>query len=144
MWITLKSIIWFLQTVDILCRRCRLVLLERIQDTASLYGSTSSGHHLCFLLKLEPKRRTMILDAKCNSENLLMNFMKELKPLFSVWPSYGRQFKNSLFLSYLCYLFFMNELNGYFVSLKKTNHFIWTCEKFILEWGWAYFIIIRT
>lgn len=74
----------FFQTVDILCRRCRLVLLERIQDTASLYGSTSSGHHLCFLLKLEPKRRTMILDAKCNSENLLMNFMKELKPLFSV------------------------------------------------------------
>lgn len=74
----------FNEAVDILCRRCRLVLLERIQDTVSLYGSTSSGHHLCFLLKLEPKQRTIILDAKCNSENLLKNFFKEIKPLFSV------------------------------------------------------------
>lgn len=34
-----------------ICRKCNLTLVEQINDTASLYGHSLKGHHVCLLLK---------------------------------------------------------------------------------------------
>ncbi|KMQ92769.1 ap-3 complex subunit delta-1 [Lasius niger] len=37
--------------LNIICRKCNLTLVEQIDDTASLYGHSLKGHHVCLLLK---------------------------------------------------------------------------------------------
>lgn len=37
--------------LNIICRNCNLTLVEQIEDTASLYGHSLKGHHVCLLLK---------------------------------------------------------------------------------------------
>lgn len=37
--------------LNAICRKCNLTLVEQIDDTASLYGHSLKGHHVCLLLK---------------------------------------------------------------------------------------------
>lgn len=37
--------------LNIISRKCNLTLVEQIDDTASLYGHSLKGHHVCLLLK---------------------------------------------------------------------------------------------
>lgn len=37
--------------LSLICRKCNLTLVEQIDDTASLYGHSLKGHHVCLLLK---------------------------------------------------------------------------------------------
>lgn len=37
--------------LNVICRKCNLTLVEQIDDTASLYGHSLKGHHVCLLLK---------------------------------------------------------------------------------------------
>ncbi|EFN74144.1 AP-3 complex subunit delta-1 [Camponotus floridanus] len=41
----------FDMVLNIICRKCNLTLVEQINDTASLYGHSLKGHHVCLLLK---------------------------------------------------------------------------------------------
>lgn len=39
------------KTLGMICKRCRLTLVERIENAASLYGHSLKGHHVCLLIK---------------------------------------------------------------------------------------------
>jgi len=72
------------KTLDILTTECRLVILERIEDTAvSLYGCHTLGNEICLLMKMDVANGTMNLEGKCNSDRLLENLLTEISELFS-------------------------------------------------------------
>lgn len=41
----------FSDALNKICQKCHLTLVEQIDDTASLYGHSLQGHHVCLLLK---------------------------------------------------------------------------------------------
>lgn len=41
----------FSRALNTICQRCNVILVEQINDTASLYGHSLLGHHVCLLLK---------------------------------------------------------------------------------------------
>lgn len=41
----------FTKMIKKVCSSCHLILVEHIGDTASLYGQSLKGHHICLLLK---------------------------------------------------------------------------------------------
>lgn len=41
----------FSQLLNTICYKCHLTLVEQIDSTASLYGHSLKGHHVCLLLK---------------------------------------------------------------------------------------------
>ena len=41
----------FSNSITSICQSCHVTLVEQINDTASLYGHSLQGHHVCLLLK---------------------------------------------------------------------------------------------
>ena len=39
--------------LNLIVLRLHLVMVEQIEDSASLYGCSISGHHICFLIKAQ-------------------------------------------------------------------------------------------
>lgn len=39
--------------LNLICSKCNLTLVEKIEDTASLYGQSLKGHNVCLLLKYD-------------------------------------------------------------------------------------------
>ncbi|XP_076242708.1 adaptor-related protein complex 3, delta 1 subunit-like garnet [Calliopsis andreniformis] len=53
-----------------ICSKCNLTLVERIDDTASLYGISLKGDHMCFLLKYNKSSNNLVIEGKGNSSLL--------------------------------------------------------------------------
>ncbi|XP_022087832.1 AP-3 complex subunit delta-1-like isoform X2 [Acanthaster planci] len=65
----------------ILARACffgHLSLVERVDTTASLYGLSIQGHHVCLLLKAMPNK-SISVDGKSSDSSLLSSFLEEVK-----------------------------------------------------------------
>lgn len=41
----------FTEALNKICTKCHVTLVEQIDDTASVYGHSLQGHHVCLLLK---------------------------------------------------------------------------------------------
>lgn len=59
--------------LNAICYKCNLILVEQIYDTASLYGHSLKGHHVCLLLKY---------DVSNISEFNIRNSLREYKSEF--------------------------------------------------------------
>lgn len=71
----------FNQVINWLSTKLRLVLVERVGETASLYGSTSSSEQLCLLVKTNANN--VSVEAKCTSQILLDNLIIEIKSTYN-------------------------------------------------------------
>lgn len=71
----------FNQVINWFSTKLRLVLVERVGETASLYGSTSSGEQLCLLVKTNVNN--ISVEAKCTSQTLLDNLIIEIKSTYN-------------------------------------------------------------
>jgi len=59
------------------CTLLNLVLVEHVGEAALFYGSTASGEQLCLLVKCNANK--VAVEAKCTSQTLIDNFMKEIE-----------------------------------------------------------------
>ncbi|KAJ8680456.1 hypothetical protein QAD02_016243 [Eretmocerus hayati] len=50
----------FEDAVNTICKQCNLTLVERIDNSASLYGQSLKGHHICLLLKQNVSTLTLL------------------------------------------------------------------------------------
>ncbi|XP_070155336.1 AP-3 complex subunit delta-1 isoform X2 [Polyergus mexicanus] len=68
----------FDMVLNIICRKCNLTLVEQIDDTASLYGHSLRGHHVCLLLKYNRATGNLIIDGKGDNNSLLWGIGEEI------------------------------------------------------------------
>lgn len=71
----------FSKVLEELCSRCNLSVIEKINQTASLYSQSAGGFHICILLKTESKH--ISVETKSNSQGLLSNLMEEIQSTFA-------------------------------------------------------------
>lgn len=64
--------------LNIICRKCNLTLVEQIDDTASLYGHSLKGHHVCLLLKYNRATGNLIIEGKGDNNSLLSGIGEEI------------------------------------------------------------------
>ncbi|KAK2577397.1 hypothetical protein KPH14_003510 [Odynerus spinipes] len=69
----------FNTVLNTVCCKCNLTLVEQINDTASLYGHSLKGHHVCLLLKYN--KSTVIFDKPRHSTEKYL-------PASVTWSSY--------------------------------------------------------
>lgn len=72
----------FNQVINFFSTKLHLVLVERVGETASLYGSTASNEQLCLLVKCNINK--VSVEAKCTSQTLVDNLMNEIKSAYNV------------------------------------------------------------
>ncbi|KAL6264489.1 hypothetical protein P5V15_004597 [Pogonomyrmex californicus] len=68
----------FETVLSIICRKCNLTLVEQIDDTASLYGHSLKGHHVCLLLKYNRTTRNLVIEGKGDNNSLLSGIGEEI------------------------------------------------------------------
>ncbi|XP_012280988.1 AP-3 complex subunit delta-1 [Orussus abietinus] len=68
----------FSKVLSTICLKCHLTLVEQIDDTASLYGHSLKGHHVCLLLKLNKVTGTLTVEGKGDNNSLLMEIVDEI------------------------------------------------------------------
>lgn len=71
----------FNQVINWFSTKLHLVLVERVGETASLYGSTTSKEQLCLLVK--SNSNNVSVEAKCTSQTLVDNLMSEIKSTYN-------------------------------------------------------------
>ncbi|XP_066595892.1 AP-3 complex subunit delta-1 isoform X2 [Prorops nasuta] len=64
--------------LNIVCHNCHLALVERINYTASLYGHSLKGHHVCLLLKYNKSAGNLVIEAKGDNNSLLSGIIDEI------------------------------------------------------------------
>ncbi|XP_072172956.1 AP-3 complex subunit delta-1-like [Diadema setosum] len=62
------------------CFFCHMVVVERVERTASLFSRSMKGHQACVLLKATPGGGLSV-DGKSNDSSLLSNYMDEIKAI---------------------------------------------------------------
>lgn len=72
----------FNQVINWFSTKLHLVLVERVGETASLYGSTASNEQLCLLVK--SNANNVSVEAKCTSQTLVDNLMNEIKSTYNI------------------------------------------------------------
>lgn len=68
----------FEAVLNIICRKCNLTLVEQINDTASLYGHSLKGHHVCLLLKYNRATENLVIEGKGDNNSLLSGIGEEI------------------------------------------------------------------
>ncbi|XP_031845956.1 adaptor-related protein complex 3, delta 1 subunit-like garnet isoform X2 [Nomia melanderi] len=63
--------------LNLICYKCNLTLVEQINDTASLYGHSLKGHHVCLLLKYN-KSGNLVIEGKGDNNTLLSGITEEI------------------------------------------------------------------
>ncbi|XP_033322431.1 adaptor-related protein complex 3, delta 1 subunit-like garnet isoform X1 [Megalopta genalis] len=58
--------------------RCNLTLVEQIDSTASLYGHSLKGHHVCLLLKYNKSSGNLVIEGKGDNNQLLSGIIEEI------------------------------------------------------------------
>ncbi|CAL1684950.1 unnamed protein product [Lasius platythorax] len=69
--------------LNIICRKCNLTLVEQIDDTASLYGHSLKGHHVCLLLKYNRATGNLIIEGKGDNNSLLSGIGEEISRILT-------------------------------------------------------------
>ncbi|XP_071558191.1 AP-3 complex subunit delta-1 [Temnothorax nylanderi] len=64
--------------LNIICRKCNLTLVEQIDDTASLYGHSLKGHHVCLLLKYNRVTENLLIEGKGDNNSLLSGIGEDI------------------------------------------------------------------
>lgn len=64
--------------LNLICCKCNLSLVEQINDTASLYGHSLKGHHVCLLLKYNKSSDNLIIEGKGDNNTLLSGIGEEI------------------------------------------------------------------
>ncbi|XP_006618193.1 AP-3 complex subunit delta-1 [Apis dorsata] len=64
--------------LNLICNKCNLTLVEQINDTASLYGHSLKGHHVCLLLKCNKSSRNLVIEGKGDNNTLLSGIGDEI------------------------------------------------------------------
>ncbi|EFN83215.1 AP-3 complex subunit delta-1 [Harpegnathos saltator] len=64
--------------LNVICRKCNLTLVEQIEDTASLYGHSLKGHHVCLLLKFNKTTGNLVIEGKGDNNSLLSGIGEEI------------------------------------------------------------------
>jgi len=72
----------FNQVINWFSTKLHLVLVERVGETASLYGSTASNEQLCLLVK--SNANNVSVEAKCTSQMLVDNLISEIRSTYNV------------------------------------------------------------
>ncbi|VVC32420.1 Clathrin/coatomer adaptor, adaptin-like, N-terminal,Armadillo-type fold,Armadillo-like [Cinara cedri] len=72
----------FNQVINWFSTKLHLVLVERVGETSSLYGSTASNEQLCLLVK--SNANNVSVEAKCTSQALVDNLMSEIKSTYNI------------------------------------------------------------
>ncbi|XP_050465934.1 AP-3 complex subunit delta-1 [Cataglyphis hispanica] len=73
----------FDMVLNIICRKCNLTLVEQIDDTASLYGHSLKGHHVCLLLKYNRATGNLIIEGKGDNNSLLWGIGEEISRILT-------------------------------------------------------------
>ncbi|XP_012531460.2 AP-3 complex subunit delta-1 [Monomorium pharaonis] len=68
----------FGEILNIICRKCNLTLVEQIDDTASLYGHSLKGHHVCLLIKYNRATEKLVIEGKGDNNSLLSGIGEEI------------------------------------------------------------------
>ncbi|XP_014232130.1 AP-3 complex subunit delta-1 [Trichogramma pretiosum] len=68
----------FEHTLQRICSACNLTLVEHIQDSASVYGQSLKGHHICLLIKRNPATNTLLIEGKSDNNSLLTEINNEI------------------------------------------------------------------
>ncbi|KAL2740894.1 AP-3 complex subunit delta-1 [Vespula squamosa] len=71
----------FNAVLNIICCKCNLILVEQINDTASLYGHSLKGHHVCLLLKYNKSTGNLLIEGKGDNNSLLLGIAEEISRL---------------------------------------------------------------
>ncbi|XP_068968798.1 AP-3 complex subunit delta-1 [Bombus flavifrons] len=64
--------------LNLICCKCNLTLVEQINDTASLYGHSLKGHHVCLLLKYNKSSGNLVIEGKGDNNTLLSGIGEEI------------------------------------------------------------------
>ncbi|XP_068238241.1 AP-3 complex subunit delta-1 isoform X2 [Palaemon carinicauda] len=72
----------FPQVLEALARDGSLAVVESVDQTASLYGRSLRGHHVCLLVKYQVSRR-LTIDGKSTEGTLLSNALDHLRTILS-------------------------------------------------------------
>lgn len=64
--------------LNMVCCKCNLTLVDRVNDTASLYGHSLKGHHVCLLLKYNKSTGNLAIDGKGDNNSLLLGIAEEI------------------------------------------------------------------
>uniref|UniRef100_A0A1B6EHK0 AP-3 complex subunit delta n=1 Tax=Cuerna arida TaxID=1464854 RepID=A0A1B6EHK0_9HEMI len=81
--VTLRPVVArdFSQMLSAVCTKCRLTVVEQMDQTASLYTRSTTGHQVCLLVKSEPTQ--VSVQAKSSSPSLLQALLADIQALFS-------------------------------------------------------------
>ncbi|OXU26869.1 hypothetical protein TSAR_010610 [Trichomalopsis sarcophagae] len=66
-----------------ICAGCNLTLVEHIDDTASLYGQSLKGHHVCLLIKQNSTTNTLVIEGKSDNNSLLSEILNEITKMLT-------------------------------------------------------------
>ncbi|XP_024945081.1 AP-3 complex subunit delta-1 isoform X2 [Cephus cinctus] len=72
----------FSQILSSVCYKCHLTLVEQVNDTASVYGHSLKGHHVCLLLK-QNKSGTLTIEGKSDNNALLLGIIDEISRILT-------------------------------------------------------------
>ncbi|XP_015121672.1 AP-3 complex subunit delta-1 isoform X2 [Diachasma alloeum] len=65
--------------LEAVCQRCKLTLVEQVDDAASLYGHSLMGHHVCLLLKKSSDMSSSLsIEGKGDNNSLLSGIVEEI------------------------------------------------------------------
>ncbi|KAF7417579.1 hypothetical protein HZH68_000232 [Vespula germanica] len=73
----------FNAVLNTVCCKCNLTLVEQINDTASLYGHSLKGHHVCLLLKYNKSAGNLLIEGKGDNNSLLSGIAEEISRLLT-------------------------------------------------------------
>ncbi|XP_054014848.1 AP-3 complex subunit delta-1 isoform X2 [Hylaeus anthracinus] len=65
-------------TLNLICSKCNLTLVEKIKDTASVYGQSLKGHHVCLLLKYDKSLGNLLIEGKGDNNTLMSGIVEEI------------------------------------------------------------------
>ncbi|KAH0535660.1 AP-3 complex subunit delta-1 isoform X2 [Cotesia glomerata] len=70
----------FTRSLEIICQRCHFTLVEQVDDSASLYGQSLKGHHVCLLVKKKSSDNSscLIIEGKGDNNSLLSGVVNEI------------------------------------------------------------------
>ncbi|XP_035726857.1 AP-3 complex subunit delta-1-like [Vespa mandarinia] len=73
----------FNAVLNTVCCKCNLTLVEQINNTASLYGHSLKGHHVCLLLKYNKSTGNLLIEGKGDNNSLLSGIAEEISRLLT-------------------------------------------------------------
>ncbi|XP_058809166.1 AP-3 complex subunit delta-1 [Phymastichus coffea] len=66
-----------------ICSECHLTLVEHIDNTASLYGQSLKGHHICLLVKQNSTTNILVIEGKSDNNSLLVEIIDEITKILA-------------------------------------------------------------